>query len=244
LSFHTNRAVTLYVFAQYDGTGDGGLLDLGLPDLGWEVLEDEGFAWLRPDGAPGMLRTWKRAVEAFEDVVVPLSEQLKGGLAVQLAYPAVPVDPPVPVEPSVPVDPVMTCSSSNRQFTIVNDLQDGTVAWTDRSLYTYGYVPQELQGATLFSGPHKTRGDLSFHTNRAVTLYVFAQYDGTGDGGLLDLGLPDLGWEVLEDEGFAWLRPGGAPGMLRTWKRAVDAFEDVVVPLSGQLKGGLAVQLA
>lgn len=133
--------------------------------------------------------------------------------------------------------------SSWGEFTNVDDLQRDTVAWVDRA-YVYRHVPEEIQGATLFSGPVKrlNNGHLNFHTNHHATLYVWSEENRRHGG------LASLGWERCANaDDFVWFSTvsscNGCRGDLGCWKREVDAMEDVAIPLTATWVGGAAAKL-
>jgi hypothetical protein len=58
-------------------------------------------------------------------------------------------------------------------------MMDGVLAWHDRD-FVYCGIPDELNNAILFAGPHKSMpsGTLTFASPQAVTLYLFYENSG------------------------------------------------------------------
>lgn len=182
-------------------------------------------------------------------------------------------DPPPVPECAAPQNGDPQCDAPFRmehstwgEFTNVDDFQNDQLVWRDRP-YVYRGVPEELRGATMFSGPHAglSNGRLMFHTERAATLYVWAEINsrrwGERNGGVDDV-LAERGWErvdggpsTLDSSGrtrpgpndFQWLsitsRCNDCESPMQIFKRDVGALEDVEIPLSRRWVGGAAAKL-
>lgn len=166
----------------------------------------------------------------------------EGGSEMEMACPGAVVTP----------EAVGLSHSSGAVSFAIWPMTDGVLAWHDRDFVYHG-IPEELNGAMLFAGPHKTMppGTLTFTSTQAVTLYLFHENSGGkrhgGFGGPAPASscswlkaLPE--WLRLGGTKMKWGPVKGKDMWIAVWARNVAAGATINLQMQEPFVGGFAVK--
>eukprot|EP00931_Biecheleriopsis_adriatica_P065977 TRINITY_DN40409_c0_g1_i1.p1 TRINITY_DN40409_c0_g1~~TRINITY_DN40409_c0_g1_i1.p1 ORF type:complete len:657 (+),score=162.17 TRINITY_DN40409_c0_g1_i1:29-1999(+) len=139
---------------------------------------------------------------------------------------------------------IASLSHSSEEVTFVEwPTTEDCLAWHDRE-HVYRGVPEEMLGASLFAGPHKScpTGTLSLTCSIPSTVYLMYENSGERrDGGFRGLfkALPD--WVLVGGTQMAWVG-GRHKAWMSVWMRTVPEGTTIQIPMEEPWVGSIAVK--